>query len=601
MVRLVPQAYRWPLAVLALFCFASVTGTAGAADPAFRKAVRYRSNDKEEAAELRWDEAKRILSLHDSAGKAIPWPESVTLADIVPRPPAPTAVEPLDETVAVLGFRERLTGRIRGVRNRREVAWSIGDSAEPTRFDSSAAYAWAFNPGKSTLLYRSFGESAETAADGRGLLRLGGSRREALVPSSAAPRGSALFQLAFEEAAAAADNGPLTLAIFSPSGQDPVMSVRLETKDDNWELTSPAIENATPARIPRKPGLHHLGVLYGGGRVLFCVDESVAHSVRAPADTGAFSAVSITADADRPRAIASIAAFAFGRTAKTLMWPIEDDAFRLSGGHEWLGSVRSLASGTWKIAEGENVRELPLGLTETWVPPARQSQFVWASGTVVELTFFGPPASIWNMAANDTDFVSLGLLTPPEKGQDRVEGAVEQFDAAGITLRLSQGGSVRVSFDRIVAIRGSDARGLRLVDARPYHLGNDIDLRVIPPLPYGDRLELVFEASAEEAGAAVELAVDVLEAVGVETPRFGELIAKGELVTELRINDKPLGLINDKVSSSNDKPERIRFTVPAGTLKTGPNRVEFRQKGRSNDPNYLDNLSILGVRLYRKS
>jgi hypothetical protein len=184
---------------------------------------------------------------------------------------------------------------------------------------------------------------------------------------------------------------------------------------------------------------------------------------------------------------------------------------------------------------------------------------------------------------------------------DRVEGAVEKFDENGIALRLSQGGSITVPLERIVTIEPRNAIGLRVLDARPRHLGDEVDLRVIPPDPLGNRFGFAFEAGDEEAGWPLELAVDVVEVLGAGSPRFGDLIKKGELITEVRIGDKLLGTLNEKVTAENESPERIRFDIPQGTIRKGENRIEFLQKGRSNDPDYLDDLGLLGIRLYRKT
>ncbi len=580
-----------------------------AVEPTFRKPVRYRSEGRETAAQLQWDAASKTLSLAGADGKALPWPGILELVDPAPVRPAPTPVEWPDEAVAVLGFRERLSGRIRAVRDRAEVAWSIGDSPAETKFDSASAYAWALNPGKSTLLFRSFEDSSDNASfeptgavpDGRRMLKLSGTRRETLLPAPFDPNGRALYQVAFEEAQAAQDNGPLTISIFTETSDEPAISVRLDSKDDTWELSSPSADRKSFALLPRKPGMHRLGILVGEGRVRFCVDEAVAHTVRENVKPGSISAVAISAEAARPRHVDALCAFSFRPTSKTLQWPIEDDSIRLAGGNEWLGTVKNLESGIWTLADGDRQRRIPLGLTESWIPPSRQSVFRWVSGTVVELTFFRPSASLWNLDPGANPFESLGLIVPPDRGLDRVEGAVENCDAEGITLRLSQGGAIRVPFDRLVSIAGTRSQGLRIVDSRPRHLGDEVDLRVIPPAPQGNLLELTFEANAEEAGWPIELAVDVLEVLGADSPRFGDLIRKGELVTEVRLNDVELGMLNDKVSANNEAPERVRLDVPAGSLKPGTNRIEFRLKGRSNDPNYLDDLSILGVRLYRKS
>ena len=74
---------------------------------------------------------------------------------------------------------------------------------------------------------------------------------------------------------------------------------------------------------------------------------------------------------------------------------------------------------------------------------------------------------------------------------------------------------------------------------------------------------------------------------------------KGELITEVLLNGKKIDNLNNYVIDRNDKPSRIYLEIPANLIKDGENLLEFQQVGLQNDPEYLDDLSILGVRLYR--
>ncbi|MBI1324350.1 hypothetical protein GC170_14360 [bacterium] len=577
------------------------------ADTDFRKTVGYRTGDGDASGEIRWNSAMRQLSLHDASGKEMTWPPSLTIVDPKPRLPIPTPIERPDEVVAVFGYRERLRGRIRSLNDRENLIWSIGDSSENVSVDPASAFAWSTNPGKWTLLFRSF-ESPEDpstfvpreqAADGTRMLRLSGTRRETPYRYGERISDRALIQIAFEENAIADENGPLTLATYAGSAEEPFVSVTLRTAGDNWELSSPQDERTLVAKIPRRPGMHRLSMFFGEDRVRFCVDEAVALTMRTPASAGPLASVSIGAEKERPRVVDALIATVFGPPAHLLQWPVEDDLLKIAEGHEWLGTLRSLSGGQWRFLENERQLSIPLGLTSTWIPPVRRSGGQWALGPVIEVTFYGATESLWRTEADDGYFASLGLLMPPGKSQDRVEGAVENCDASGITLRLSQGGKVVIPFESVVAIERRNAVGLRVIDSCPHHLGDEVDLRVIPPEPLGNRLELAFQAKEEEAGWPLELAIDAVEVLGPNSPKFGDLIRKGELLTELRLNGNMLGTLNEKVALSNETPERLRFAIPAGVVKPGTNRIEFRLKGRSNDPNYLDDLGILGVRLYR--
>jgi hypothetical protein len=93
--------------------------------------------------------------------------------------------------------------------------------------------------------------------------------------------------------------------------------------------------------------------------------------------------------------------------------------------------------------------------------------------------------------------------------------------------------------------------------------------------------------------------VDILEVLGTNIQPFVDSLKKGELITEVLLNGKKIDNLNNFVIDRNDKPSRVYLEIPNNLLKNGENILEFRQVGLQNDPDYLDDLSILGVRLYR--
>ena len=93
--------------------------------------------------------------------------------------------------------------------------------------------------------------------------------------------------------------------------------------------------------------------------------------------------------------------------------------------------------------------------------------------------------------------------------------------------------------------------------------------------------------------------MDDLQVLGANIAPFVESIKRGELVTEVWLNGTNLGTLNSKIEGRNESPERLRFPIGKNVMQTRANQLEFRQKGQKNDPNYLDDLSVMGVRLYR--
>ncbi len=92
--------------------------------------------------------------------------------------------------------------------------------------------------------------------------------------------------------------------------------------------------------------------------------------------------------------------------------------------------------------------------------------------------------------------------------------------------------------------------------------------------------------------------MDVVQVVGeAQGLEFSNLVRAGELRTKVSMNGKEFDYINRHISTRNEKPERIRLPIPAGLLRAGENRLKIVQSGTSNNPNYLDDLGIVGIAL----
>jgi hypothetical protein len=186
---------------------------------------------------------------------------------------------------------------------------------------------------------------------------------------------------------------------------------------------------------------------------------------------------------------------------------------------------------------------------------------------------------------------------------DQAEGALIAADAEAFTLDTPYAGTLVVPRDRLRKLI-VEASGRRLViDPMAHHLGDEVSTKghemLDPPQPEGGRLERAFTLKRPPAaGQSAQLVMDVVQVVGeAQGLEFSNLIRAGELRTKVSINGKEFDYINRHISSRNEKPERIRLPIPAGLLKAGENKVKIIQTGTSKDPNYLDDLGIVGIAL----
>jgi hypothetical protein len=142
------------------------------------------------------------------------------------------------------------------------------------------------------------------------------------------------------------------------------------------------------------------------------------------------------------------------------------------------------------------------------------------------------------------------------------------------------------------------SRGQRaLFDHGPHHLGDREVLDLEPPYPESEPVEVRFdwEPPKSELGQP-QLAIDVVQVEGVEgSLAFSAQIQKGELTTQLFLNDRSLGDLNQHVHVKNESPLRVRVPIPPDCLKTGENVLRFEQKGAKDDPRRRDNLGILSI------
>ena len=76
---------------------------------------------------------------------------------------------------------------------------------------------------------------------------------------------------------------------------------------------------------------------------------------------------------------------------------------------------------------------------------------------------------------------------------------------------------------------------------------------------------------------------------------FASLVKKGELRTNLKLNGEPFDYLNRFINLRNETPEQVRIPIPRALIHLGKNMVRLEQTGTAGDPNFLDDLGVLGV------
>ena len=183
---------------------------------------------------------------------------------------------------------------------------------------------------------------------------------------------------------------------------------------------------------------------------------------------------------------------------------------------------------------------------------------------------------------------------------DCVEGALTAVSPTTLSVATPYAGVVAIPRERMASLVVI-SRGARLViDPSAHHLGDEISTMppmLDPPQPEGGVLERGFELPALPE-QPVWLVLDVVQVVGEGADQpFSAVVKKGELRTNVSLNGTPFDYINHYIFSRNETPERIRLPIPKRLLRAGRNIVRLDQVGIASDPNYLDDLGVLGIAL----
>ena len=544
---------------------------------------------------LQFNPLSRKLELTSVDQKNVDLGRGLLIQPDLENPRAAAVREHHDLAVAILGYQERLTGRIQSIVKDQMIEWTIPGHSKPVEWPLDMASAWALHPSVTVALFEDFEKynfpgavvinSAGSPAGDR-VIQANQALKFNITDPSEFNSGPRLIQLAVFDSGS---GGSLKLKLNGSGTGSEQMSQSLElvssVDNSQWSvLTGDSRFAMTP--LPRKNGWHWLSISIASDRTRICLDELVlAESRTAWFKNQSITSLEISAAPNSKLLIDALGIYQYDTISGPVQRPLADNLIQLNGGHELLGN--------------SNLKEIPTRLIRAILPKQIPNVGLWVQGPVVRLTFQSLGENLWKPDTDRDYLKQLGLLNPPAKGFDCVEGSLVDMDEKRLTLALSQGGTISVDSNQCFTIEPLVASGLKLLEAHPHHLGDELDLKVIPPEPEGGNLRINFNLGVEESKYQSELVVDVLQVLGANIAPFVESIKRGELVTEVWLNGTNLGTLNSKIEGRNESPERLRFPIARNVMKTGPNQVEFRQKGQKNDPNYLDDLSVMGVRLYR--
>ncbi len=501
-----------------------------------------------------------------------------------------------------LGLGQRLCGRLVALGERElrigEVAGNASDVIARGGFQSLTQ-----RPGESLVFQDGFDtiDAKRWSITGGGELvaepRLSGERSLRLPASGATfthtlsePVRAGRLELAFHDTGKVAGaSWSVELLFRGASGPEPVR-VDLGWSEESLAVESPNGPALAVQRLARKTGWHRLLFKFARDECEISVDENeLAHGKGLDGPLVKITLVSAqTAKEVGPsEALAGhlddLRLIRFTQSRSDVEEDVTQDEVRLNGGDQVFGKIRSAdADRVWLVVDGGPV------------------PFSWGDLSGLYFRRTSTPGAMVEGLLVRASWLSAAGGQPDDLNV--LEGALVKLDAESLTLATPYSGALRIPRERLTTLTILAGRGRRwVIDPMAHHLGDEFSLTpplLDPPQPEGGVLERAFEL-AEVPEAPAFLVFDVIQVVGenADVPTFSDMVKRGELRTTVKINGEPFDYLNRYVKTRNDTPERLRIPIPAALLKPGKNVIRLDQVGTANDPNYLDDLGILGIAL----
>ena len=508
-----------------------------------------------------------------------------------PAEPGPSAPPPF---AVALGHDERIAGRLIGIDG--EVRLAVGPGEQEVAVDRGGALSLEQREGEALVLSETFVEvepegwrldggasGGPTPGDGEPALHLpvdGGTA--ALTLPEPIDAGRVGLDYDGSEADVEGRRWSVELTFEGPVGRSVARAVL------GWEGPMPAVETEGDLTlvvqpIEPGPGRHRLTARFDADRTLLAIDE--VELARGPGPPGPLVALRIVAEAAEhagpfdgpgPRVDDLEVVRFFEPTRGVELDPSQDGLVLVAGDQLW-GDLESADPAGVVLRVLDRPVRLPWSTVAAIAFRRSPGPASPVSGPLVRVEWGGGP----------------GLDAAP----DRVEGALVGLTADALRIATPHAGTLTIPRDRLRRLEPT-GRGRRLVvDPYPRHLGDQVIPELDPPLPDGDRYALSFTLDAVPEDPAA-LVLDVVQVEGeYEGADSLQELRAGGLRTSLTLNDQAFDYINRHVTRSNRDPIRIRLPLPAGLLREGENTLVFEQAGRSDRPDFRDDLGVLRIAL----
>jgi hypothetical protein len=511
--------------------------------------------------------------------------------------PSPKAGVP--SVQIILGWDQRVSGQFAHL-NETTIRIEDGPGGRPVSVARAGALGLRQRPGEAIVLVDSFESidparwsqvgtprvDAEPRLAGERSLRLEGDG-SAITAKLAEPVMQGRLELAYHDNAEVVPGATwfVDLLFRGEQGAETIRAV-LGWAEESLGVSSTGGPVVAVQRLARKPGWHRLEIRFGPDVSELAVDGDALARGKGPTGPLVEVRLGTTLAGERPPAkvAAHVDEFRLVRVASVStsveIDPGQDEA-TLVEGDQVFGLIQK--------ANSRDVTMVVLGSTVT-LPWSRVSALLFRRAARPSRAVEGLLCRLdWRSAPGDDT-----------RDLDRAEGALVRADADAFTLETPYAGTLVIPRDRLrrIVVEGTGRR--IVIDPTAHHLGDEVSKAhemLDPPQPEGGRLERTFPLEkTPDDGQSAQLVLDVVQVVGeAQGLEFSNLIRGNELRTKVSINGKEFDYINRHISTRNETPERIRLPIPPGLLKAGENRVTILQTGKKNDPNYLDDLGVLGI------